>query len=120
MTHIAISDHGTDVRYECESEPEAVCRWECDCEEWNRELGPGGSWWHADWVLPWPPGPLQREYLHPMRPCECTVLPWLENQDAGPVEAGDMEAYRIGRHAIEVEWEGVGIGYIWDYAEGES
>lgn len=120
MTHYAISDDGTDVRFECAAPPEAECRWECDCEWWDIGLDPDGTRYHIDRtdLISLVPPVFNR--LHPMRPADCQILPWLENQECGPVDAGDMEAHLIGRHEIYVEWNGLEEGWYWEYAEGES
>lgn len=122
MTHYAISDNGTDVRFECESEPEAVCRWECDCETWATEFDSYGRAWHVgiDHSASMRANAPVYARLHRMRTSECWLLPWLENQECGPVEAGEMETNLVGRHRIDVEWIGLDEGWYWEYAEGES
>ena len=115
MTHYAISDNGTDVRFECAAPPEATCRWECDCETWSVKRDAFGVPWHVQ------PDKSKRSgtrWLHQMKPTECTALPWLSG-DVGPVGAGDIQAHLIGRHEIYCEVVGPEEGFSWWYAEGE-
>lgn len=113
MTHYAISDDLETVRFECDATPDALCRWECDCDTWYVKRDAFGVPWHVQ------PDNSKRSgtrWLHQMKPTECTILPWLDGQLCGPVTAGDLEEYRYGRHEIDLELLGPEEGWDWYYA----
>lgn len=97
------SDHEDEVyggawSADCDEPETAICRWECDCEEWVVDFDEAGRAWH---VTSGADGPVER--LHEMRPSPCTVLPWLENDDD---LGASLDPPRTGRHPVWVEWDG--------------